>query len=290
MTHPIARSPSRFALALAIGCAVLIGPALSGSSSAQVFTEPQKPSPPRASRTSAPKPPRQAPPPQRTPAPAPTPTPPPPPTFDDPVAYCAFTGTADAPGANYTGVALPDWIVQGIDDLAGEDRGESTQASTSWKCGNGRVQACRAGAGDCAWADVTPYSPTMAAGAVSGVYVGQWRLEVKGRDFKLRQDYRIDLDIAGGESGDVVATVSYRTPGSRSSAPVCRSQLQLVTADARSIVGDEEINYKPGGGQCPVWDRMTIQPRNGQLRVQWLEVGRRNSEVKMEGWAQRVTG
>jgi hypothetical protein len=71
-------------------------------------------------------------------------------TYSDPFAYCAATGTVDAPDARYTGDAVPDVIIQGYLKAAGlEGNGEPEdmlKQTTTWRCMNQAVYACNFGA------------------------------------------------------------------------------------------------------------------------------------------------
>lgn len=67
--------------------------------------------------------------------------------FDDPFAYCAAVGTADAPDASYRGEAVPDSIALGLRRAVGApDAPLSAFAHSNWRCMNGAVYACTVGA------------------------------------------------------------------------------------------------------------------------------------------------
>ncbi len=71
-------------------------------------------------------------------------------TYTDPFAYCSAVGTIDAPDARYTGVAVPETVVNGYKKAAGlQDSTEPMdmlQKTTSWRCADGQVYACNVGA------------------------------------------------------------------------------------------------------------------------------------------------
>ena len=71
-------------------------------------------------------------------------------TYTDPFAYCSAVGTIDAPDSRYTGVPVPDAIIQGYLKAAGlENNGEPMellQKSTIWRCMNKSVYVCNFGA------------------------------------------------------------------------------------------------------------------------------------------------
>jgi hypothetical protein len=85
----------------------------------------------------------------------------------DPFAYCSAVGTIDAPDARYTGVPVPESIVQGYLKAAGlVDNGEPSellQKATFWRCMNGSVYACNIGANlPCGSKADTNKTPTQA--------------------------------------------------------------------------------------------------------------------------------
>lgn len=69
-------------------------------------------------------------------------------TYNDPFAYCAAVGTADAPDAQYVGLAMPDAIVQGMIRLGivAADAPADFQDNAVWRCMGGEVWACHFGA------------------------------------------------------------------------------------------------------------------------------------------------
>jgi hypothetical protein len=71
-------------------------------------------------------------------------------TYTDPFAYCSAVGTIDAPDSRYTGVALPDTLIQGYLKAAGlQNNGEPMdllRQTTSWRCMDRAVYVCNVGA------------------------------------------------------------------------------------------------------------------------------------------------
>ena len=71
-------------------------------------------------------------------------------TFTEPFAYCSAVGTIDTPDSRYTGVPLPDTLIQGYLRAAGlQNNGEPMellQKSTIWRCMNKSVYVCNFGA------------------------------------------------------------------------------------------------------------------------------------------------
>jgi hypothetical protein len=71
-------------------------------------------------------------------------------TYTDPFAYCSAVGTIDAPDSRYTGVAMPDTLIQGYLKAAGlQNNGEPMdllRTTTSWRCMDKSVYVCNIGA------------------------------------------------------------------------------------------------------------------------------------------------
>ena len=87
-------------------------------------------------------------------------------TLDDPVAYCHAVGTIDAPGAEYKGPAVPDWMVakayppEAI--KAQKNAGIDSKRAIVWRCASGLVLICVQGnAPQCGKAS-TSKTPTKA--------------------------------------------------------------------------------------------------------------------------------
>ena len=88
-------------------------------------------------------------------------------TYTDPFAYCSGVGTIDTPDSRYTGVPLPDSIIQGFLKAAGlQNNGEPMellQKTTMWRCMNKAVYVCNIGANlPCDSKADTNKSPTQA--------------------------------------------------------------------------------------------------------------------------------
>ena len=69
-------------------------------------------------------------------------------SYTDPFDYCAAVGTADAPGAEYTGPGVPESIALGLQRAlnAPDTPLEMLQNGSSWRCMDGSVYACFVGA------------------------------------------------------------------------------------------------------------------------------------------------
>jgi hypothetical protein len=71
-------------------------------------------------------------------------------TYTDPFAYCSAVGTIDTPDSRYTGVAMPDTLIQGYLKAAGlQNNGEPMdllRTTTSWRCMDKAVYVCNIGA------------------------------------------------------------------------------------------------------------------------------------------------
>jgi hypothetical protein len=68
--------------------------------------------------------------------------------WSDPVAYCRAVGTIDVPDAQYTGPAVPDWVVRALMRAMHAPANAPVAAfrHTAWRCLDGAVLACTTGA------------------------------------------------------------------------------------------------------------------------------------------------
>lgn len=86
--------------------------------------------------------------------------------FDDPFAYCAAVGTVDVPDARYTGPAMPEAVVRGLQtalDLPADAPNASLARNSVWRCMDGKVYACTVGANlPCAEEADTGREPALA--------------------------------------------------------------------------------------------------------------------------------
>ena len=71
-------------------------------------------------------------------------------SFTDPFAYCASVGTIDKPDARYTGMPVPDSVINGFKQAAGLQSStepmDMLRKTTIWRCMSGKVYACNFGA------------------------------------------------------------------------------------------------------------------------------------------------
>jgi hypothetical protein len=71
-------------------------------------------------------------------------------TFTDPFSYCAAVGTIDTPDACYTGIKIPDEIINGFKRAVGLEASSEPidmfKKTTIWRCMNNKVYACNFGA------------------------------------------------------------------------------------------------------------------------------------------------
>ena len=71
-------------------------------------------------------------------------------TFTDPFTYCAAVGSITAPDARYTGINVPDAVIQGYLTAANlqntTEPMDQLRAGTFWRCMDGKVYACNVGA------------------------------------------------------------------------------------------------------------------------------------------------
>ncbi|MEM7222268.1 MAG: hypothetical protein AAF495_04775 [Pseudomonadota bacterium] len=66
-------------------------------------------------------------------------------SYSDPFAYCAAVGTADKPGAAYTGKPLPDDVAAALRQAIGASP-DLPAATMTWRCMDGQVYGCTVGA------------------------------------------------------------------------------------------------------------------------------------------------
>lgn len=68
--------------------------------------------------------------------------------YTDPFSYCSAVGTIDAPGDTYTGPALPEAVVQGLQKALNTPEAPSSalESGSHWRCMDGDVYACFVGA------------------------------------------------------------------------------------------------------------------------------------------------
>lgn len=71
-------------------------------------------------------------------------------TFTDPFAYCAAVGTIDKPDMRYTGMPVPDTVINSFKQAAGLQSStepmDMLRKTTIWRCMGGKVYACNFGA------------------------------------------------------------------------------------------------------------------------------------------------
>lgn len=128
-----------------------------------------------------------------------------------------------------------------------------------------------------------------AAPSLPGSVAGAWQLRMAGRAIKLRADYTIEIKINTG-GRQPIALISYFAGDQRRPSSICRTQLSLLSNEGEAAVFSESLNYRMGKDRCPIWDQVTIAPRDGGLWVQWRDVAGRKATVKMEGQADRASG
>ena len=138
---------------------------------------------------------------------------------------------------------------------------------------------------------IPAFRPMPAPGAqMPAEAVGAWQAQIAGSGFKLKTNYNIEIKINDGRSGLPAAIVSYFAGDASRPSTICRSQLTFETAEGRNFVFRESLNYKGGKDSCPIWDQVTIEPREGHLWLQWRDQAGRKSTIKMEAGAYRWTG
>lgn len=86
-------------------------------------------------------------------------------TYTDPFAYCSAVGTADQPGADYTGDKVPESIATALRTAlnAPDTPLDMLKKGSSWRCMDGKVYGCFVGANlPCGEKADTGKTPTQA--------------------------------------------------------------------------------------------------------------------------------
>jgi hypothetical protein len=70
------------------------------------------------------------------------------PQYDDPFAYCAAVGTIDTPDERYTGLKMPNSIIEGMieEGVVSADAPREFQEHAVWRCMDNNVWVCHFGA------------------------------------------------------------------------------------------------------------------------------------------------
>jgi len=131
-------------------------------------------------------------------------------TYTDPFAYCAATGTIDAPGPNYTGPKMPDAIVKALQKASGASADmpvEIFKGASYWRCMDGKVYGCFVGAnlpctdkantdrtptaGENDYCKANPNSDFIPAAVTGHNTIYEWRCQNGGPEI-VKQVFQVD--------------------------------------------------------------------------------------------------
>ena len=139
------------------------------------------------------------------------------------------------------------------------------------------------------WMDMTDYSPANMIGAVPRSLAGTWSGRVGGTSLLGIIGFTTVFRITGGQAGASVGTLEYYQSTSSGQLQLgCTVDLVLLSATPTAMVARERISRHGTVSRCGPEDQVTLQPRDGQLFVEWRNL--KNNKVRVSGWVQRVSG
>lgn len=137
-----------------------------------------------------------------------------------------------------------------------------------------------------AWRDVTAFAPSNRVGAVPGYFIGEWQGAIKGKGHFFKVTYAVALTVVGGRLGSNAGVVGYYGVDlGGKTFEVCASNVVLRSFAEDRFLADERLERKgPPAFKCPAQSAITMQLREGQLWVEWLDA---KGKMKMSGALQR---
>jgi len=136
------------------------------------------------------------------------------------------------------------------------------------------------------WRNVTDFAPSNAVGSVPRSYVGTWKSSVRAMGYLFKIPYDVVFNLRGGNFNSVIGSVDYYTPNfSGSMAYFCSSELYLTSGASDRLELEERVTRRGPDGRCPVQGKVTLQPREGQLWIEWRKTG--IDKVTISGWAKQ---
>ena len=149
------------------------------------------------------------------------------------------------------------------------------------------------------WRDVTDYSPTNMMGAVPRNFIGTWYVQMNRSRFSStgivvngRQATAPSVDSAvfrifGGVVGDRIGTIEYFTRYMENSPVMfCRVDVILIAAASERMEIEERLRQRDVGDRCSsTMERLTFQPSDGKMKVEWRRVG--DPKPRKSAWGAR---
>ena len=136
------------------------------------------------------------------------------------------------------------------------------------------------------WRDVTDYSPANMVATVPHAFIGDWNSTVMGQGYLFKIPYNVVVKIRGGGTNKLTGSIDYYSKNfSGQFAFFCSSELYLRAGNTSALNFEERIKQRGPDGRCPSQDNITLQSKDGQMRLEW----RKNSDpqVTMSGLANR---
>ena len=163
-----------------------------------------------------------------------------------------------------------------------------------WTCKNGKPEIAGYRSGldprgylSGQWSDVTDLSPANMVGSVARVYVGQWNGTISGKGFLFKIPYAVIVNVSGGRLNEKIGSVDYYARDLHGQVSLfCASDLYLSSNTQGRLDLREQFRQGGADGRCPAQERITMQPRDGQVLVEWRKNG--DEKIKMSGWVQRI--
>jgi hypothetical protein len=184
--------------------------------------------------------------------------------------YCTGKRKGEVPG-EIAGNTLPVWTCKnGKPEIAGYRSGLDPRGYLSAQ-----------------WSDITDLSPENMVGSVPKAYVGQWNGAISGKGFLFKIPYAAIINLSGGRLNEKIGTIDYYARDLQGQISLfCASDLYLASSAQGRLELREQFRQAGADGRCPAQERITLQPRDGQLWVEWRKNG--DEKIKMSGWVKRA--
>lgn len=150
------------------------------------------------------------------------------------------------------------------------------------------------------WLDITEFAPTSRLGDMPRRYSGKWIHTIKpsllsvlgqelllgGRPVSGVQLRAVVFEISGGTLGQSIGLISYYIADQQGNAQLlCKADMLLLSATPLQLEFEEHVR-RDSPSQCTGAERLTLQPKDGKLFIQWRIPG--STKPRRSGWADRV--